>query len=140
VIGNVILGKELIMHDTVNDEYHKVKFTQWTQGGNGGGFSYERRKVWPVEESIVYFTKRNYEDDVDVIVEGSLEIARNNNGGAIYNIAEENSWNNNVSPIGTVWNSIYTQNDDNGSNFRDNTIANEFKGNLILKDVFNADS
>jgi hypothetical protein len=130
-IDNLILGKELILHDTVNNQYHKVKFTQWTQGGNGGGFSYERTKVWPTSGSTVYFTKKNYEDIVDVIVEGSLEIARGN-GGAIYNAAEENNWNSNVSPVGTEWNSIYTQ-DNNGSNFQDNTIANDFKGNLILE-------
>ena len=132
-VGNVILGKELIMHDTVNNQYHKVKFTQWTQNGNGSGFSYERTKVWPTEEPTVYFTKKNYEDIVDVIVEGSLEIARSNNGGAIYNIADEGNWNSNVSPVGTEWNSIYTQNN-NGSGFEDNIIANNFKGNLILED------
>jgi hypothetical protein len=131
-IDNLILGKELILHDTVNNQYHKVKFTQWTQGGNGGGFSYERTKVWPTSEPTVYFTKKNYEDIVDVIVEGSLEIARSNNGGAIYNAAEENNWSENASPVGTQWNSIYTQ-DNNGSYFQDNTIANDFKGNLILE-------
>jgi hypothetical protein len=133
-IENVILGKELIMHDTVNNEYHKVKFTQWTQNGNGSGFSYERTKVWPTEEPTVYFTKKNYEDIVDVIVPGSLEIARSNNGGAIYNAAEEGNWNSNVSPVGTEWNSIYTQDGESGSNFRENTIAGEFKGNFILKE------
>ena len=137
-IGNVILGKELIMHDSVNNEYHKVKFTQWTQNGNGGGFSYERTKVWPSSGSTVYFTKKNYEDIVDVIVEGSLEIARNDNGGAIYNIADENNWNSNQSPIGTEWNSIYTQ-DDNGSLFLNNTIAGEFKGNLIVNEFIGND-
>ena len=118
---------------TVYDEYHKVKFTQWTQGGNGGGFSYERTKVYPTVEPTVYFTKRNYENDVDVIVEGRLEIARNNNNGAIYNIAEENNFNQNVSPVGTEWNSIYTQNN-NGSGFEYNIIGNEFKGNMTYQE------
>ena len=138
VIGNVILGKELIMRDTANNEYHKVKFTQWTQGGNGGGFSYERTKVYPEGEATVYFTKRNYEDVVDVIVPGSLEITRGN-GGAIYNAAEEVGWNPNVSPLGTLWNSIYTQDGESGSNFRENTIAGEFKGNLIYKEFLGND-
>ena len=133
-IGNVILGKELIMHDTVNDEYHKVKFTQWTQNQNGGGFSYERTKVYPNVEATVYFTKPNYSNVVDVIVEGSLEIRRGNNGG-IYNAVEEGGWNQNVSPDGTQWNSIYTQdnNGQNGNPFADNEIGNQFKGNYILK-------
>jgi hypothetical protein len=130
-IGNYILGTELIMHDTVNNEYHKVKFTQWTQNANGGGFSYERTKVYPTSEPTVYFTKTNYGNQVDVIVEGSLEITRGNNNG-IYNAAVQGGWNNNA-PQGTLWNSIYTQSN-NGSNFEYNTIGNEFKGNYILQD------
>jgi len=128
--SNIILGKELIMHDTVNDEYHKVIFTQWTQNNNGGGFSYERTKVYPTSEATVYFTKTNYGSEIDVIVEGSLEIRRGNNGG-IYNTAEENSWDEDVSPYGTEWNSIYIENN-NGSDFEDNIIGNDFKGNLIF--------
>ena len=128
-LGNIILGKELIMHDTVNDEYHKVKFTQWTQNNNGGGFSYERTKVYPTVEPTVYFTKTNNGGEVDVIVEGTLEIRRGNNG-AIYNQADEANWNSNQSPVGTEWNSIYTQ-QYNGSNFESNNIFNDFKGNYI---------
>jgi hypothetical protein len=133
-VDNLILGKEFIMHDTVNDEYHKVKFTQWTLNDNGGGFSYERTKVHPTVEPTVIFTKTNGGNEVDVIVEGLLEITRDNNG-AIYNYAGEGSWDSNQSPVGTEWNSIYTQNNDNnGSDFQDNIIDNEFKGNLILND------
>ena len=129
---NVILGKELIMHDIFNDEYHKVKFTQWTQNNNGGGFSYERTKVYPSVEPTVYFTKTNYGSEIDVIVEGSLEITRGNNGG-IYNYADEGGWDQNVSPSGTLWNSIYTQ-PENGNSFSDNKIGNQFKGNYILNE------
>jgi hypothetical protein len=117
---------------TSYDEYHKVKFTQWTQNDNGGGFSYERTKVYPTSEPTVYFTKLNYGSETDVIIEGRLEIKRNN-GGAIYNDVLENSWNQNVSPEGTEWNSIYTQ-PSNGSNFENNKISNEFKGNYIRGD------
>lgn len=127
-IGNVILGKELIMHDTVNDQYHIVKFTQWTQGNRGGGFSYERTLVWPTEGPTVYFTKTNYGEEVDVIYSGSVEITRGNNG-SIYNIAVEGG-SNSSSPANTEWNSIYTQ-PFNGSYFQDNRIDNEFKGNYI---------
>ena len=114
---------------TSYNEYHKVKFTQWTQNQNGGGFSYERTKVYPTVESVVYFTKTNYEDVVDIIIPGRLEIKRGN-GGAIYNDVLENSWNQNDSPLGTEWNSIYTQ-PFNGSEFGYNTIFNDFKGNYI---------
>lgn len=114
---------------TVYNEYHKVKFNQWTQNQNGGGFSYERTKVYPTSEPTVYFTKLNYQDIIDIVVPSRLEIARGNQG-AIYNEVTENSWNQNVSPEGTQWNSIYTQ-QYNGSYFENNTIINQFKGNYI---------
>jgi hypothetical protein len=117
---------------TVYNEYHKVKFYQWTQNQNGGGFSYERTKVYPTSEPTVYFTKLNYEDIIDIVVPSRLEIARGNQG-AIYNEVTENSWNQNVSPEGTEWNSIYTQ-PYNGHSFEDNTIVNQFKGNYIRGD------
>ena len=117
---------------TSYDEYHKVKFTQWTQNNNGGGFSYERTKVYPTSEPTVYFTKTNYETVVDIIIPGRLEIKRGN-GGAIYNDVLENSWDENVSPEETGWNSIYTQ-PFNGSEFGYNTIFGDFKGNYIRGD------
>jgi hypothetical protein len=119
---------------TSYDEYHLVKFTQWTQNNNGGGFSYERRRIWQngntISEDTVYFTKENYQSEaVDVIIEGRLEITRGDNQ-AIYNIAEENEWSNNT-PFGTEWNSIYTQDE---FSFSNNEINNKFKGNHILDD------
>jgi len=117
---------------TVYNEYHKVKFTQWTQNANGGGFSYERTKVYPTSEPTVYFTKLNYQDIIDIVVPSRLEIARGNQGG-IYNEVTENSWNRNVSPEGTEWNSIYTQ-PNNGHSFEYNTIGNQFKGNYVRGD------
>ena len=44
-IGERILGKEAIMHDTINDKYYAVKFLQWTQNSNGGGFTWQRRLI-----------------------------------------------------------------------------------------------
>lgn len=48
-VGNLIVGRELVMYDETTDEYWAVKFTSWTQGqgGNsqGGGFEYERRLI-----------------------------------------------------------------------------------------------
>ncbi|KKM61035.1 hypothetical protein LCGC14_1535800, partial [marine sediment metagenome] len=37
-----ILGKDLVLHLISDDIYLDFKFTSWTSGGNGGGFSYER--------------------------------------------------------------------------------------------------
>jgi hypothetical protein len=43
-IGNRIVGKEVIMHDTINDKYYAVKFTRW--GNNSGeGFTWQRRLI-----------------------------------------------------------------------------------------------
>ena len=113
---------------TIYDEYYKVKFTEWWQGCCNGGFSYERTKVYPSVESTVYFTRTNSGQETDVIVAGRLEIARES--GGIYNAAKEETFDSNVSPIDTEWNSIYTQ-PYNGSDFEENIIFNDFKGNYI---------
>jgi hypothetical protein len=118
---------------TSYDEYHLVKFTQWTQDSNGGGFSYERTRIWAngntISEPTVYFTKENYGSEVDVIIQGRLEIKRGDYD-AIYNSAVEDVWSNNT-PFGTEWNSIYTQGE---FFFNNNEISNQFKGNHILND------
>jgi hypothetical protein len=40
-----IAGTETVMHDTINDKYYAIKFLSWTQGQNGGGFSYLRYSI-----------------------------------------------------------------------------------------------
>ena len=44
-IGNHVLSTDLVMHDLTTDLYYKVNFSQWTQGGNGGGFAYARTVI-----------------------------------------------------------------------------------------------
>jgi hypothetical protein len=44
-LGERIIGTEAIMHDTINDKYYAVKFTQWTTNNNGGGFTWQRRLI-----------------------------------------------------------------------------------------------
>ena len=39
-----IRDKEFIMHDTLNDNYYAIKFTDWGQN-NGGSFAYRRRLI-----------------------------------------------------------------------------------------------
>ena len=46
-----IRDKEFIMHDTLNDNYYAIKFTDWGQN-NGGSFAYHRR--------LIDTTKLNY--------------------------------------------------------------------------------
>jgi hypothetical protein len=71
----------------------------------------------------------------DIIIEGVLEITRDSNNGAIYNQVDEEQWNNNNSPLGTEWNSIYTQ-PNNGRDFRYNKIGNQFYGNNNIGNGF----
>ena len=44
-LGNNIVDKELILKSTLTGNYYQFKFTAWTQGGNGGGFIYERQII-----------------------------------------------------------------------------------------------
>jgi len=43
-IGERIIGKEAVMHDTINDKYYAVKFLEWGQN-NGGSFTWQRRLI-----------------------------------------------------------------------------------------------
>ena len=44
-LGNKIVGAECIMYLPDNDKYYTVKFSQWTQNNQGGGFAYTRREL-----------------------------------------------------------------------------------------------
>lgn len=58
----------------------------------------------------VSFTKESGSDPAiykDVIIPGLLEITRSNNGGGIFNIAQEDNFNGSVSPVNTYWNTQY---------------------------------
>jgi hypothetical protein len=43
-----MLNKEMVMLDVLDGKFYKVKFTSWTQGGNGGGLSYTRQLMTSV--------------------------------------------------------------------------------------------
>lgn len=43
--GNNIVGLELVLRSKITRNYYKIKFTSWTQGGNGGGFVYTRELI-----------------------------------------------------------------------------------------------
>ena len=134
-LGNRVLGKEFIMFVTSTSQYFKIKFTQWTQSGNGGGFQYTREEINSAGNSlgpIITFTKTNNGNEVDVIVPGIIEITRGNQNG-IYNVVSEFNWNGNLSPSGTTWNSIYTE-PINGERFGFNVIGNNFYNNVIAND------
>ncbi len=103
-VGNNIIGAELIMHDTINDQYYKFSFSNWG-GNNGGSYAYTRTLI---ERDPNYFKKENYAtaNNIDVIEDDStlqIGITRGNNNG-IYNPFTEEGWDENVSPQGTLWN------------------------------------
>ena len=96
------------------------------------GFKYERQLVHPSFGPTVEFERPDYSaSTIDVIVPGVLEIKRDNNGGGIYNVAVEGSFNSSVSPSGTTWNSNFTS-PNSGDNFNNNNIGNSFYSNEIL--------
>jgi hypothetical protein len=103
-VGENIIGAELVMHDTVNDQYYKFSFSNWG-GNNGGSYAYTRTLV----EDPNYFRKTDYGDEVDDVFIGvddstlQIGITRANNGG-IYNPYTEEEWDEDVSPQGTLWN------------------------------------
>jgi hypothetical protein len=103
-VGNNIIGAELVMHDTINDQYYKFSFSNWG-GNNGGSYAYTRTLV----EDPNYFRKTDYGDEVDDVFIGDddstlqIGITRANNGG-IYNPYTEENWDEDVSPQGTLWN------------------------------------
>jgi len=103
-VGNEIIGAELIMHDTINDQYYKFSFSNWGNN-NGGSYAYTRTLI---ERDPNYFKKENYAtaNNVDVIEDDStlqIGITRGNNQG-IYNPFTEEGWDEDVSPDGTEWN------------------------------------
>ena len=106
--GNI--GKELIMYETTTNRMWLIKFLEWTQNDAGGGFKYERYEVSP----FVQFGKPNYETQVqDVITPNKTVLARNNQG-PLYNSALEQDADADYSPLGTEWNSEYTDGSLNG--------------------------
>lgn len=86
------VGTEAIMFDIINNKYYKVMFSQWTQGGAGGGFAYTRTEILSPTTfgTPVNFTHTNYGTEVDYIDEG-ISITRGVNQG-IFNETYENSY------------------------------------------------
>jgi hypothetical protein len=98
-------GKTAIMKDTINNKYYLFEWLGWTQGQNGGGFSYNRSLILGDPS---FFEKTNNGSEIDVIIpddgEGSgVGITRGNNQG-IFNPYREEGWDSDVSPVGTLWN------------------------------------
>lgn len=106
-VGVNIIGRELVMvfSGSERDYWFMIKFTQWTEGGNGGGFSYER---YEFNIPIEFVRRSNSPEVVDIVSEG-LIIKRNNTRG-LFNAVLETEYDRNhyTSPKGTRWSSVYT--------------------------------
>jgi hypothetical protein len=109
------VGMHSIIHETTTDRYWLIKFTNWTIGGNGGGFGYDRYEIYP---EVEFERLDNEEKTIDVISDG-VHIARLSDGGGIFNAVTEKEFNSGVSPFNTRWNSQYTDSRGDYSGFND---------------------
>lgn len=109
------VGMHTILHETTTNRYWLIIFTEWTPVGGGGGFAYDRYEIYPE----VYFVKPNYQFNVTDKISDGVVIARESNGGAIFNLVSEKDSNPGLSPENTRWNSIYTDTRSGYSGFSD---------------------
>lgn len=98
------VGMHVVMHEMTTNRYWLILFTAWTPGGNGGGFAYDRYEIYPE----VYFVRPNDQFNITDKISDGVIIARESNGGQIFNLVSEHSANNGLSPENTRWNSQYT--------------------------------
>jgi hypothetical protein len=149
--GYTTLLWEFIMVHTPTNRAWLIKFNQWTNGGNGGGFSYDRWEIYP----SVTFTRPNYAgaQKRDILVPGKLEIARLDNQYGIFNYPYEytitgiqGNYSTNYAMMFTEWNSSYTDPGSNGfgdlSDVRTrtydsfvNSLDNQVGSNILSTDL-----
>ena len=112
-LGNNVLSKNFIMHDTVNDKYYKIDFTVWGNAGAGAPVTYTRQQIDGTTGdnigSLYTFVKSGGADPflVNDPIDTGLSISRGSIQG-IFNIEVEDGWqdtsNWEQSPLGTLWN------------------------------------
>jgi hypothetical protein len=104
--------KEFVMHDKINNKYYTFKFSWWQANGGGGavqsmdeksGFTYVRRLINTDPTVVFVHPAGNANTNQDDIGPG-LSITRGTNGGGIYNAQEDNEWDPDTTPYGTLWN------------------------------------
>ena len=82
-LGNHVVGRELLMHDTINNEYYTFKFTDWGED-NGGSFAYIRRKIHPTGTKLgITFADGSKQLTANTL--GNLKVV---DGNVIYNAAQ----------------------------------------------------
>lgn len=82
-LGNNLVGKKLLMWDTINNKYYTVKFTNWGVN-NGGSFAYVRRQIDPTGGVYngITFADGSFQDTATTL--GDLKVTNN----TIKNIAQ----------------------------------------------------
>ena len=55
-IGNELPALEMIMLVVATGKYYKVDWQAWTQGGNGGGFAYDRQEITLITPCSITFS------------------------------------------------------------------------------------
>ena len=108
------VGMPMILKETTTNRYWLILFTNWTSGGHGGGFGYERYEIYPT----VFFERPDNEPKTVDKISPSVSLARANNR-ALYNSFFETESVVGESPRNTRWNSIYTDSRPNYSDFTD---------------------
>lgn len=109
-VGQNVVGREFVMHDTINDQYFKVEFTFWqpAQGGGAGQSVNFRGGLTMVYTpitltSVTYFVRGENDTNLGDSVGPGLTIKRGS-AGALYNSEEEAEWDPDNTPAGTLWN------------------------------------
>lgn len=126
-LGNKVVGTECVMHIPENNTYYAIKFTSWTQNGNGGGFAYERYAIDPTKlpEGITF---------PDGTVQKTAYTGRIKSTASRGRRIEEVTGNNTVSVTARV-----TQAPSSGTSY--NTINNDwyvfFNWDTTLADLYN---
>ena len=120
-IGSVLVHKEFVMHDTINDKYYKIKFHFWQpNNGSGANQSLDERSGFSYTRTLldltgsVYFVRPANDSSIVDDIDSGLSIKRDQIGG-IYNSQEDVEWDPDYTPTGTLWN------DDGWDNFTDIT-------------------
>ena len=101
------LNTQLVMIEVTTGRIFLINFLEWTQGNAGGGFTYERYEV----SASVDFVRPDYEPEVVDKIDNKTILARDDYQGGLYNLYSETEAQQDdpyLSPLGTEWNSQYT--------------------------------
>jgi len=88
-IGEYIIGEEMIMHIISTDQYYKVLFSSWQEGG-GGGFAYTRTEIFQMtpSQSLIFDDGVNSEIRLDY-EPGNLNFVINDSSAFRVNAIED---------------------------------------------------